>query len=114
MTSSSTRGTLVSGLSQPSLQTKARGHLQRIISIEEDHLPQLLNNCHAQAPLQKCHEGEEDSDIEETIDLVMTDICPGALPVWQQKSVEHVQERQIPASPRGQPVGKETSINVRT
>lgn len=103
---------LISGSYQPSFQTEARGHLQRIISIEEDHLPQLLNNSQAQAPLQKCNEGEEDSDTEEAIDLVMSDIYPAASPPCQQTSVEHVQERQIPTSPRAQPVGKETSINV--
>ncbi|XP_061577360.1 EF-hand calcium-binding domain-containing protein 4B [Cololabis saira] len=110
-TSSSPRATLIGGSSLPSLQTAARGHLQRIISIEEDHLPQLLNGCQLQTPLQKCHEGEENPDIEETIDLVMSDIYPGVFPACRKMSVEPMKEKQIPTSPRGQPVGKETSIN---
>uniref|UniRef100_A0A667ZI89 Calcium release activated channel regulator 2A n=1 Tax=Myripristis murdjan TaxID=586833 RepID=A0A667ZI89_9TELE len=66
-----------------------RRHLQRIISIEEDHLPHLLqDDTQAQSPLQQWSEGEE-----ENIDL----------PVGNEG------ERDAPTSPRGQPVGKETS-----
>ncbi|KAM6937073.1 EF-hand calcium-binding domain-containing protein 4B [Xenentodon cancila] len=111
LTSSSPRMTLIGGSSLPSLPTETRGHLQRIISIEEDHLPQLLNGCQLQTPLRKCNEGEENMDTGETIDLVMSDIYSGALPACRKLSVEHMQERQIPTSPRGQPVGKETSLN---
>uniref|UniRef100_A0A3Q3KWN6 EF-hand domain-containing protein n=1 Tax=Mastacembelus armatus TaxID=205130 RepID=A0A3Q3KWN6_9TELE len=86
----SVRQNLVSVSSQPSCPAETRGHFQRIISIEEDHLPHLLqNDCQTQAPLQECSEGEEASESEDNIDL----------------------KRETPTSPRGQPVGKETSIN---
>uniref|UniRef100_A0A672ZWX1 Ras and EF-hand domain-containing protein homolog n=1 Tax=Sphaeramia orbicularis TaxID=375764 RepID=A0A672ZWX1_9TELE len=84
---------------------KIRGHLQRIISIEEDHLPHLLQrDCQVQTPLQECAEGEEDS--EDNIELVMSNIIPSA-----EQSKGSVERRETPTSPRGQPVGKETSIN---
>lgn len=101
------------GPCQQSCPETRRGHLQRIISIEEDHLPHLLqNNCQAQSPLKECSEGEDTSDIEENIDLVMSDIYPSASSVQQQQSKGNVEKRKTPTSPRGQPVGKETSINV--
>ncbi|XP_041794877.1 EF-hand calcium-binding domain-containing protein 4B [Chelmon rostratus] len=112
LTTSSVRKDLANGSCQSSCTAKTRGHLQRIISIEEDHLPHLLqNDCQAQAPLQECSEGEEASDNEENIDLVMSDIYPRATAAQQQKSKEIVEKRQTPTSLRGQPVGKETSIN---
>uniref|UniRef100_A0A3Q3DU56 Calcium release activated channel regulator 2A n=1 Tax=Hippocampus comes TaxID=109280 RepID=A0A3Q3DU56_HIPCM len=85
-----------------------RGYLQRIISIEEDHLPHLLQNgTQAQIPLQPFIEGEDVSDHEENIDLEMSDIYH-AQPKPSQGAGEI---SQTPMSPRGQPVGKETSIN---
>ncbi|XP_077372690.1 EF-hand calcium-binding domain-containing protein 4B [Festucalex cinctus] len=85
-----------------------RSYLQRIISIEEDHLPHLLQNGgQTQVPLQPFVEGEELSDHEENIDLLMSDIC-SAQPQQSQGAGEI---SQSPMSPRGQPVGKETSIN---
>ncbi|XP_074533549.1 EF-hand calcium-binding domain-containing protein 4B [Halichoeres trimaculatus] len=88
---------------------QTRGHLQRIISIEEDHLPHLLQtDSLAQSPLQECSEGEEASE-EENIDLVMSDIYPPASSSKLQEVRE--EESETPTSPRGQPVGKETSIN---
>ncbi|XP_055011096.1 EF-hand calcium-binding domain-containing protein 4B [Boleophthalmus pectinirostris] len=71
-----------------------RGHFQRIISIEEDHLPHLLQNCQVQSPLKECSEGEE-----ENMDLTMSEIIP------------QPRDTETPMSPRGQPVGKETSLN---
>lgn len=114
LTASSVRQNLANGSCQSSCAAGTRGHLQRIISIEEDHLPHLLQNDYqAHAPLQECSEGEEDSDNEENIDLVMSDIYPSASsPAQQHKSKGNVEEREAPTSPRGQPVGKETSINV--
>ncbi|KAM9351633.1 EF-hand calcium-binding domain-containing protein 4B [Symphorus nematophorus] len=104
LTSSSVRQKLANG--------SCRGHLQRIISIEEDHLPHLLqSDCQTQSPLQECSEGEEASDNEENIDLVMSDIYPPVSSTQQQKSKDTVEKREAPTSPRGQPVGKETSIN---
>ncbi|KAM8750997.1 EF-hand calcium-binding domain-containing protein 4B isoform 1-T2 [Acanthopagrus schlegelii] len=90
-----------------------RGHLQRIISIEEDHLPHLLQeDCQVQTPLRECREAEDASDIEENIDLMMSDIYPHESSAAQQQLLkETVEKRVTPTSPRGQPVGKETSIN---
>lgn len=111
-TSNCVRQNLANGSCQPSCP-KTGGHLQRIISIEEDHLPHLLqNNCQAQTPLQECSEGEEASDNEENIDLVMSDIYPCASSPQQQQSTTNTEKRETPTSPRGQPVGKETSLNV--
>uniref|UniRef100_A0A672LPH7 Calcium release activated channel regulator 2A n=1 Tax=Sinocyclocheilus grahami TaxID=75366 RepID=A0A672LPH7_SINGR len=62
----------------------SKHQLQRIISIEEDHLPQLLQQGY-QAHLR---DWSEDEELEEGMDLQM--IAP------------------TPTSPRGQPVGKET------
>ncbi|XP_010785894.1 ras and EF-hand domain-containing protein-like, partial [Notothenia coriiceps] len=109
MTTSSARHNLANGSSQSYVRANTRGHLQRIISIEEDPLPSLLQtDSVAQTPLQECSEEEEASDNEENIDLVMSDIL-GASSAQQQKTKEHVEERETPTSPRGQPVGKETS-----
>uniref|UniRef100_A0A673GJK9 EF-hand calcium-binding domain-containing protein 4B-like n=1 Tax=Sinocyclocheilus rhinocerous TaxID=307959 RepID=A0A673GJK9_9TELE len=63
----------------------SKHQLQRIISIEEDHLPQLLQQGY-QAQLR---EWSEDEELEEGMDLQMR-VAP------------------TPTSPRGQPVGKET------
>lgn len=114
ITTSSARHNLANGSSQSYVRVNTRGHLQRIISIEEDPLPSLLQNGSvAQTPLQECSEEEEEeaSANEENIDLVMSDIL-GASSAQQQKTKEHVEERETPTSPRGQPVGKETSITV--
>lgn len=108
LTASSVRQNLANGSCQSTVEK--RGHLQRIISIEEDHLPHLLqNDCQAQSPLQECSEGEEPSDDEERIDLVMSDIYSSS--AQQQQSKGTVEKRETPTSLRGQPVGKETSIN---
>lgn len=113
LTTSSVRHNLGNGPCLSSYTADTRGHLQRIISIEEDHLPHLLQtDCQAQTPLQECSEGEETSENEENIDLVMSDIYPGASPALQQKSKGDLEKRETPTSPRGEPVGKETSTNV--
>lgn len=113
LTTNSVRQNLANTLSQSAWTAGTRGHLQRIISIEEDHLPHLLqSDCEAQTPLQECSEAEESSDNEENIDLVMSDIYPSASSARQQKSKRAVEKRETPTSLRGQPVGKETSINV--
>ncbi|XP_023262087.1 ras and EF-hand domain-containing protein homolog [Seriola lalandi dorsalis] len=112
LTSSLMRQNLANESCQPSFPVEKRGHLQRIISIEEDHLPHLLqSDCQAQTPLQECSEGEEATDSEENIDLVMSDIHPCASSPRQQQSKGNVEKRETPTSPRGQPVGKETSIS---
>lgn len=107
-----TRQNLANPPCQSAWTAEKRSHLQRIISIEEDHLPHLLHSdCQASSPLQECSEAEEASDNEENIDLVMSDIYPPAS-CARQKSDVGVEERETPTSLRGQPVGKETSMNV--
>ncbi|KAM4733445.1 EF-hand calcium-binding domain-containing protein 4B [Anableps anableps] len=108
LTSSAPRQTLVNGLYQPpSFPAEARCRFQRIISIEEDHLPYLLNESLAQNAPQSCADGGTRSDSEDSVDVVMSDICRRSSPLPEQQS----EERRIPSSPRGQPVGKETTIN---
>uniref|UniRef100_A0A1A8ANN1 EF-hand calcium binding domain 4B n=1 Tax=Nothobranchius furzeri TaxID=105023 RepID=A0A1A8ANN1_NOTFU len=111
VTSISKRKTLVNGVFQPPLPALKSGHLRRIISIEEDHLPHLLNDSQVQNPLQKCSEQEEESDNEDNIDFVMSDTYRWASPAHVQKSEENMDGRRVPTSPRVQPVGKETSLN---
>ncbi|KAM9754733.1 EF-hand calcium-binding domain-containing protein 4B [Menidia menidia] len=111
LTLNSTRQRTASGLYQPSISVQKRGHFQRIISIEEDHLPHLLNKAQTPGHLQKFANEEDDPDTEETIDLEMSEIDPRPSSVQMQKPVESLDKRKIPTSPRGQPVGKETSIN---
>ncbi|KAM6945982.1 EF-hand calcium-binding domain-containing protein 4B [Aplochiton taeniatus] len=89
-------------------------HLQRIISIEEDHLPQLLQ---AQDPLHQAlqlpgwSEGEE-AEEDENIELEMSSIHPPAPPRKRQEELGgEVEDGNPPISPRGQPVGKETVHN---
>ncbi|XP_056273681.1 EF-hand calcium-binding domain-containing protein 4B isoform X1 [Pseudoliparis swirei] len=104
---SSARHTLTNGACQSSCTASNRGHLQRIISIEEDHLPHLLlNDCRPRTPLQECSEEEEASDDEGHTDLAMRDIYPCASSASQDDALD----RETPSSPRGQPVGKETSL----
>lgn len=66
--------------------------LQRIISIEEDHLPQFLDSQQERA-LNNWQEEDEKKENE--------------------NKVEQVLEETLPSSPRGQPVGKETLPSVR-
>lgn len=108
LTVGSVRHNLTNGSCLASCTANTGGHLQRIISIEEDHLPYLLqNDCQPQTPLRECREEDGASDTEEEhIDLVMSDIYTSA----QQQ--EPVEKSPTPSSPRGQPVGKETSMNV--
>lgn len=89
-----------------------RGHLQRIISIEEDHLPHLLHGSgQAHSPLEECSEADEALDSEEDIDLLMSDICPPAS-AYAAAAGPTTEKTETPTSQRGQPVGKETSVGV--
>lgn len=109
-----TRQNLTNPLCQSAWTVEKRSHLQRIISIEEDHLPHLLHSdCQASlhSPLRECSEAEEASDNEDNIDLVMSDIYPPASSA-RPKSNVGVEESETPTALRGQPVGKETSMNV--
>lgn len=100
------QSSLTSAKPQPATPP-TRGHLQRIISIEEDHLPHLLHSS-SQSPLEECSEADEGLDSEEDIDLVMSDICPRASAAAAGPKAE---KTETPTSQRGQPVGKETSIS---
>ncbi|XP_035982619.1 ras and EF-hand domain-containing protein homolog [Fundulus heteroclitus] len=110
LASAALRPTL-NGFYQQSFPAEARCRFQRIISIEEDHLPYLLNEGQAQKVLQKSAEGERHCDVEDGVDVMMSDIYRRSSPILQQQSEEGLEERPVPSSPRGQPVGKETSIN---
>ncbi|MEQ2289651.1 hypothetical protein AMECASPLE_035361, partial [Ameca splendens] len=110
LTSTALRQTLVNGLYQPSISAEASGRFQRIISIEEDHLPYLLIESQTENALQEFAEGERGSGSEDVVDM-MSAVYGRSSPLQLQPSEESVEERQIPLSPRGQPVGKETSIN---
>lgn len=81
------------GTSGGMAQTK---HLQRIISIEEDHLPQLLD-MPLEKQLSKWTEENDNASPEKEMDEKQIVPSPD----------------YIPSSPRGQPVGKETQSNVR-
>uniref|UniRef100_A0A671YUG5 Calcium release activated channel regulator 2A n=1 Tax=Sparus aurata TaxID=8175 RepID=A0A671YUG5_SPAAU len=85
LTTSSVGQNLTNGSCRASCTAEKRGHLQRIISIEEDHLPHLLrDDCQVQTPLRECREAEDASDNEENIDLVMSDIYPHESSAAQQ------------------------------
>lgn len=90
-----------------------RRHLQRIISIEEDHLPQLLQDDYQAQLRDWSEEGEEaeeeEEEEEERIDLKMSSIYPPSSP---SSITREQQQAETPTSPRGQPVGKETIVNV--
>ena len=71
-------------------------HLQRIISIEEDHLPQLLDRL-VDKQLNRWTGEDENTSSEMELDKKTT-----------EQTMEH-----SPSSSREQPVGKETLSNVR-
>ncbi|KAM6435957.1 EF-hand calcium-binding domain-containing protein 4B [Liasis olivaceus] len=75
-----------------------RKHFRRIISIEEDHLPQLLNRTERQL-IRWIEEDEVASPGSE---------MNGA---QQHSQPEHGEERSQPEHPREEPVGKETLTN---
>ncbi|CAB1322944.1 unnamed protein product, partial [Coregonus sp. 'balchen'] len=81
--------------------------LQRIISIEEDHLPQLLQDDY-QAQLWEWREEAED---DKHIELQMNSINPPSSPPSREQQPVDTRETETPTSPRGQPAGKETMVN---
>lgn len=85
------------GTREPGAEAPRARALRRIISIEEDPLPQLLDGSF-EWPLSKCPEEEEVSNqgVE-----------------GQSQQAQPSQLELMPTSPRGQPVGKETLSNVR-
>lgn len=76
---------------EPEAREPRQGALRRIISIEEDPLPQLLDGTF-QPPLSKCPEEEDVSD--QRVEGQTQQVRPSPLEL-------------MPTSPRGQPVGKE-------
>ncbi|XP_030646421.1 ras and EF-hand domain-containing protein homolog [Chanos chanos] len=90
---------------QPDGRLPARRQLQRIISIEEDPLPHLLQEQY-RAQLSEWSEEED----EEGIDLQMSSIYPNNTSTPSPKTPPPAEDRgtHTPQSPRGQPVGKET------
>ncbi|KAJ8391980.1 hypothetical protein AAFF_G00082900 [Aldrovandia affinis] len=96
--------------------------LQRIISIEEDPLPQLLQHGF-EAQLQEWSEEEEEEEEAEHTLLEMSDVRPTAVaaaaaaqgapqdPPPASHRVPSSGDRDTPLSPRGQPVGKETILH---
>ncbi|XP_033888165.3 EF-hand calcium-binding domain-containing protein 4B-like [Acipenser ruthenus] len=89
-------------------------HLKRIISIEEDHLPQFLDVEYGIELNEWTEEAEEQEEEEvgqrrqaETLDSAHVVAALGTLqsPAEQR---DQVSSSGAPSSPRGQPVGKET------
>lgn len=93
--------------------------LRRVISIEEDHLPHLLQGG-PQLLLHQLSEEEDEDDEEEVEDdvesgLVIADpsitLPPSRIPVLTDtqpvRKSRFSRAKKTPASPRGQPVGKE-------
>uniref|UniRef100_A0AAZ3S4C3 EF-hand domain-containing protein n=1 Tax=Oncorhynchus tshawytscha TaxID=74940 RepID=A0AAZ3S4C3_ONCTS len=72
--------------------------LRRVISIEEDHLPHLLHGGPQPLLHQLSEEDEEEEEEQGKEDL-------------ERSSFSRI--RNIPSSPRGQPVGKETQNRVK-
>ncbi|XP_054609636.1 EF-hand calcium-binding domain-containing protein 4B isoform X2 [Dunckerocampus dactyliophorus] len=70
--------------------------LRRVISIEEDHLPHLLQG----GPQLLLHQLSEEEDVEE----VQNDLDA----TTQARKLQLFRPKKTPMSPRGQPVGKET------
>ncbi|XP_051580555.1 EF-hand calcium-binding domain-containing protein 4B [Myxocyprinus asiaticus] len=83
----------------------SKPHLQRIISIEEDHLPHLLQQGF-QNQLTQWSENEELEDSK--IDLQMSNIYPTTSTPTSVSPPPGSRDAHTPTSPRGQPVGKET------
>ncbi|XP_036441505.1 ras and EF-hand domain-containing protein homolog [Colossoma macropomum] len=86
-------------------QLPQRRHLPRVISIEEDHLPHLLQE---EYQVQLRDWSEEEEELEEGIDLQMSSIYPAASTPIPQCTPPDSRDIHTPTSPRGQPVGKET------
>uniref|UniRef100_A0A674BJE1 Calcium release activated channel regulator 2A n=1 Tax=Salmo trutta TaxID=8032 RepID=A0A674BJE1_SALTR len=89
--------------------------LRRVISIEEDHLPHLLHG--GPQPLlhqlsEKDDEEEEEQEKEDLESSILFAPVPLPIPVTTVSPFKHrgsfSRIRNIPSSPRGQPVGKET------
>lgn len=89
--------------------------LRRVISIEEDHLPHLLHGGPQPLLHQLSEEDEEEEEEQGKEDLersIFFAPVPLPVPVTTVSPFKHQgsfsRMRNIPSSPRGQPVGKET------
>ncbi|KAM9401771.1 EF-hand calcium-binding domain-containing protein 4B isoform 1-T3 [Salvelinus alpinus] len=94
--------------------------LRRVISIEEDHLPHLLHG--GPQPLlhqlsEKDDEEEEEQEKDDLESSILLAPVPLPVPVTTVSPFKHrgsfSRIRNIPSSPRGQPVGKETQNRVK-
>uniref|UniRef100_A0A8C7VS91 Calcium release activated channel regulator 2Ab n=1 Tax=Oncorhynchus mykiss TaxID=8022 RepID=A0A8C7VS91_ONCMY len=86
--------------------------LRRVISIEEDHLPHLLHGGPQPLLHQLSEEDEEEQGKEDLESSIFFAPVPLPVPVTTVSPFKHQgsfsRMRNIPSSPRGQPVGKET------
>ncbi|XP_064795444.1 EF-hand calcium-binding domain-containing protein 4B isoform X2 [Oncorhynchus masou masou] len=92
--------------------------LRRVISIEEDHLPHLLHGGPQPLLHQLSEEDEEEEEAKGKEDLESSIFfVPVPVPVTTVSPFKHrgsfSRIRNIPSSPRGQPVGKETQNRVK-
>ncbi|XP_042174487.1 EF-hand calcium-binding domain-containing protein 4B-like isoform X3 [Oncorhynchus tshawytscha] len=94
--------------------------LRRVISIEEDHLPHLLHGGPQPLLHQLSEEDEEEEEEQGKEDLersIFFAPVPLPVPVTTVSPFKHrgsfSRIRNIPSSPRGQPVGKETQNRVK-
>ncbi|XP_052368899.1 EF-hand calcium-binding domain-containing protein 4B isoform X3 [Oncorhynchus keta] len=94
--------------------------LRRVISIEEDHLPHLLHGGPQPLLHQLSEEDEEEEEAQGKEDLessILVAPVPLPVPVTTVSPFKHQGSfsriRNIPSSPRGQPVGKETQNRVK-
>ncbi|XP_071003384.1 EF-hand calcium-binding domain-containing protein 4B-like isoform X2 [Oncorhynchus clarkii lewisi] len=94
--------------------------LRRVISIEEDHLPHLLHGGPQPLLHQLSEEDEEEEEEQGKEDLessIFFAPVPLPVPVTTVSPFKHQgsfsRMRNIPSSPRGQPVGKETQNRVK-
>ncbi|KAM9327607.1 EF-hand calcium-binding domain-containing protein 4B [Pholidichthys leucotaenia] len=92
--------------------------LRRVISIEEDHLPHLLQGG-PQPLMHQLSEEEDEEDEEEEGEDALTDspapplFNPVKTEVYPTRKSRFAQPKKTPVSPRGQPVGKETQQKVK-
>ncbi|XP_014064055.1 EF-hand calcium-binding domain-containing protein 4B isoform X1 [Salmo salar] len=94
--------------------------LRRVISIEEDHLPHLLHGGPQPLLHQLSEKDDEEEEEQEKEDLESSSPfapVPLPIPVTTVSPFKHrgsfSRIRNIPSSPRGQPVGKETQNRVK-
>ncbi|XP_068162955.1 EF-hand calcium-binding domain-containing protein 4B isoform X2 [Antennarius striatus] len=88
--------------------------LRRVISIEEDHLPHLLQGGPQPLLHQLSEEEDEvyDEDVEEALSDIETSVAAAAAPTPVSGEAVPGRKSRLKISRRGQPVGKETQQKV--